>query len=287
MPISQINTNSIANGAVVAADLATGSVTNEKIDTVAASKLTGAVPLANGGTGSATQNFVDLTTNQTAAGNKTFSGNTSITGSFSGDIFTDNTSTGANAELANPSNVIVEVTNGSLSAIRSIVAPTTVKKFTLTNRTGGPVLIENEGSGATAANRILTGTGADIEIADNSSVEMYYSDTETRWYVVGGAGGASLGVDTISGASLTCDTKSFQKVRYTGGSAQTLTTLNFDDLPDGGRLVITGSSDTNTLTIPTTIANVRMNGERVLYQYSAIEFIKDNTDLVEVSRNGI
>jgi hypothetical protein len=61
MPISQINTNSIANGAVVAADLAAGSVTNEKIDTVAASKLTGTVPLANGGSGTTTgQGIVPL-----------------------------------------------------------------------------------------------------------------------------------------------------------------------------------------------------------------------------------
>jgi Collagen triple helix repeat (20 copies)/Chaperone of endosialidase len=34
---------------------------------------TGVLPIANGGTGSATQNFVDLTTNQTIAGTKTFS----------------------------------------------------------------------------------------------------------------------------------------------------------------------------------------------------------------------
>jgi hypothetical protein len=38
-----------------------------------ASGVTGILPLANGGTGSATQNFVDLTTNQTIAGIKTFS----------------------------------------------------------------------------------------------------------------------------------------------------------------------------------------------------------------------
>ena len=37
------------------------------------SGVTGILPLANGGTGSATQNFVDLTTNQTIAGTKTFS----------------------------------------------------------------------------------------------------------------------------------------------------------------------------------------------------------------------
>lgn len=46
MPISQIVTNSIAAGAVVADDLADGSVTNSKIVTVAATKLTGTVPKA-------------------------------------------------------------------------------------------------------------------------------------------------------------------------------------------------------------------------------------------------
>jgi hypothetical protein len=34
----------------------------------------GVVPIAHGGTGSATQNFVDLATNQTISGNKTFNG---------------------------------------------------------------------------------------------------------------------------------------------------------------------------------------------------------------------
>jgi hypothetical protein len=42
--------------------------------------VTGVVAVANGGTGSAPQNFIDLTTNQTATGNKTF------TGTLSGDV---------------------------------------------------------------------------------------------------------------------------------------------------------------------------------------------------------
>jgi len=40
--------------------------------------VTGTLPVANGGTGSASQNFVDLTTNQTAAGNKSFTGATTL-----------------------------------------------------------------------------------------------------------------------------------------------------------------------------------------------------------------
>jgi hypothetical protein len=41
--------------------------------TPSATSMSGILPVANGGTGSATQNFVDLTTVQTVAGNKTFS----------------------------------------------------------------------------------------------------------------------------------------------------------------------------------------------------------------------
>ena len=45
-----------------------------------ASEVTGVLPVANGGTGSATQNFVDLTTAQTAAGIKTWSNNAIFNG---------------------------------------------------------------------------------------------------------------------------------------------------------------------------------------------------------------
>jgi plastocyanin len=41
-----------------------------------------ALPIANGGTGSTTQNFVDITTTQTIAGNKTFSGATTLNGAL-------------------------------------------------------------------------------------------------------------------------------------------------------------------------------------------------------------
>lgn len=63
-----------------ATTIATGSVTNAmlagSIDLT--SKVTGTLPIANGGTGSATKNFVDLTTAQTIAGAKYFSDSVSI-----------------------------------------------------------------------------------------------------------------------------------------------------------------------------------------------------------------
>lgn len=72
-------------------------VTNAQIESVDGSKVSGVVAIANGGTGSSTQNFIDLTTDQTSiAGNKTFSGVLSLSSgsaatpsmTFSGDTDT-------------------------------------------------------------------------------------------------------------------------------------------------------------------------------------------------------
>lgn len=61
--------------------------------TVTATHLAAPLPVAQGGTGSATQNFVDLTTAQTVAGNKTFSG--ALVGSTTLAIAGASTLTGA------------------------------------------------------------------------------------------------------------------------------------------------------------------------------------------------
>ena len=62
----------VANGAITTSKLANGSVTNAKIS--------GPISIANGGTGSSTQNFVDLTTDQTIAGKKEFSSDIKVNG---------------------------------------------------------------------------------------------------------------------------------------------------------------------------------------------------------------
>jgi hypothetical protein len=59
----------------------TGTVPNAANASTAVN-VTGVVQIANGGTGSATKNFVDLNTDQTVSGNKTFAG--TLTGNGSG-----------------------------------------------------------------------------------------------------------------------------------------------------------------------------------------------------------
>lgn len=69
-----------ATSAATATDLACSGtcVGDAEIAALAATKLTGTVAIANGGTGSATKSFVDLSTNQTVLGSKVFDGGVEI-----------------------------------------------------------------------------------------------------------------------------------------------------------------------------------------------------------------
>jgi len=71
-----------------------------------ATAYSGILPIANGGTGSSTQNFVDLTTAQTVAGAKTFS--STITGNVTGNL------------TGNASGTALTVTQAAQTAITSV-----------------------------------------------------------------------------------------------------------------------------------------------------------------------
>lgn len=104
-----------AAGAGLADNLSSACVlciTDARISSVDASKITGVLPVNRGGTGSSTQNFVDLTTNQTVGGNKTFTGTISGNGSGLTNLNGGNISIGSiTADRLAPS---VAQTNSSL-----------------------------------------------------------------------------------------------------------------------------------------------------------------------------
>ncbi len=64
--------------------------TPNAIFSASAAAVTGIVPVANGGTGSATLNFVDLSTTQIVGGSKTFSSNLLVTGTLSASAMSQN-----------------------------------------------------------------------------------------------------------------------------------------------------------------------------------------------------
>ena len=131
-----------------------------------ANSLSGTIPIANGGTGSSIQNFVDLTNDQTIAGNKTLTGNASVGGalnvngsitanaSISSEITANFTITANNAKdyngkviICNP-NSSISITINNSSPLPSGFNLMVVQK-SATNNT----ITFSAGSGATIVNR--------------------------------------------------------------------------------------------------------------------------------------
>lgn len=119
------------------------------------------------------------------------------------DIQPDPTTTGSDATLFYTNILashlpIMRLENGSLVSVAMLANPEQGKEVTIINATGNDITIRND-VGATAANRILTGTKADIVLKDEASIvvkyDSYENASEGRWMVIGGVG-AEGGGDT-------------------------------------------------------------------------------------------
>lgn len=141
--------------------------------------------------------------------------------------------TGANQTLSTTTTKYVRLTAaGTLTSVDMIPAGTQGQELVLINLTGAPVSLNNE-TGGTAANRILTGTGAAVSLADNASIPLTYDTSEARWMVTAGTGGGGSGsLDTI-----------FQ---LTGSDIATWATGDNATFLGGGTISGTFASDTST-----------------------------------------
>ena len=170
----------IANNAVTTAKIVDANVTGAKLATgavdLASTKVTGILPIASGGTGSATQNFVDLSTNQSSiAGNKTFTGATTLSGGLSssggttlgGNLISTPTVLSSATTLSGTSNNIIYLNASTAFTVTLPTTPTngTTYRFIKTNTTTTVPTLARGGSdtimGATShviysANRIVT-----------------------------------------------------------------------------------------------------------------------------------
>jgi hypothetical protein len=185
--IDTINTTSIpakvtgpasaTDNAVARYDLTTGKLIQNSVVIV-------------GDTGAVT-GVTDLTASGTVQAGTTTS-TAKIIGSESNDA-----ATGSNATLTSPASPEVRLTSGSLVSVDMIPAGTGGQIIILTNATGSAVTI-NDNTGGTAANRILTGTKAALNLADEATLILKYDATEARWMVIGGTGaGGGAALSTV------------------------------------------------------------------------------------------
>lgn len=124
--------------------------------------VTGVLPIANGGTGSSSKNFVDLTTGQTVAGSKVFSTNPTLSSLTSGSVVI--TGTGGLISQDN-SNFFWDATNHRLG----IGTTTPATKLEIQNSTGSAVSFYL-GNGNIGDNAIDLG----YLQSTNNAAEMYF-----------------------------------------------------------------------------------------------------------------
>jgi len=201
---------------------------------------------------SATQRGAMSTGTQTLAGAKTwtglgtfsagglFTGNLRAEALLSVDDETDSTATGANADVGPYTKTLVRFTDAGLLSIRNIENTVGQQLLLLSNQTTVDIDIVND-SGGTAAERIITGTGANLTLTANASLLLCYDTVISRWIVIGGSGSGSGGgqftTQDFSSTTLTTTADGFQRWRWTGGVA-TLASIDSTLIPDGGVITI-------------------------------------------------
>lgn len=126
----------------------------------------------------------------------------------------------ANASTGNLDNVAtVDANSNPVGAIRFSGAAPVLRGLAggADNRqldlitTGGPLQINNEDANSTAANRIITGTGGNVTIADESTASVVYDAASSRWRLKLGAApeitpGANNTVATSNGSAVVWQT---------------------------------------------------------------------------------
>jgi hypothetical protein len=133
--------------------------------------------------------FLNTSTNQTLSGDITFSGQQIFNGLHRLSV-TTNSATGAIVALA-PTTPITEFT-GAVTSVSGVTSGASGATVMFINRSGSPFTVLDEDAGATAGNRIRTGTGASITLTNNASILLSYAG-DSRWHVVGGTGSSSAG----------------------------------------------------------------------------------------------
>lgn len=128
---------------------------------------------------------VKLAGTQTVTGEKTFTAAAKLNLPAIPQV--SDSSTGNIDALDTSANVAVRLT-GAAPVLRGVANGADGKLAIVVNASGVDVLVENEDAAPTAANRIITGTGADLTLANTASIWLQYDATSSRWRIIGGSG---------------------------------------------------------------------------------------------------
>ncbi|HEX3082770.1 MAG TPA: hypothetical protein VHQ86_06005, partial [Candidatus Saccharimonadia bacterium] len=130
-------------------------------------------------------------------GNLTLANTGSLRTQRASDFSTTGTTNDANLGASS----LVRLTGASAQTITGIAGGVDGRILTIVNAGTNNAVISNQGAGSTATNRILTGTGADINLLADASITLVYDSGASRWRVTGAAsataGGSFINNSTV------------------------------------------------------------------------------------------
>jgi hypothetical protein len=156
-----------------------------------------------------------------------------VTGNMAVEQSNNNVATGADADVVSISRSSLRLTNASLTSVRTLCTNSGAgavvggSLLVLTNATGADITIIDQAAGGTAEYRILTGTGANLTLANTASLLLIYDGTTQRWRVIGGSGsGSNTGtvqeVTTVTNADYTATSSDEVIIVTTGNTDRTI-----------------------------------------------------------------
>lgn len=105
---------------------------------------------------------------------------------------------------------------GSAADLHMVASPSAGKLYVVINETGSSITVKND-TGATAANRIYTGTGVDFTLKNNAAITLVYDSGLSRWVLAGGSGGGGLQPTPVS-SGLTAQAGTHYLTNTAGGA---------------------------------------------------------------------
>lgn len=230
---STVTTNANLTGTVASVGNAT-SITNASIDLT--TKVTGILPVAQGGTGSTTRNFVDLTSTETIGGGKTFS---SILTGTAGVTITGatviNVSGTAQTQIGNGSTGALFVGSGNNTQQISM-AETGTKTVTLGSTGTTSSMLIQAGTNPIIQSTQQPATGVVQRISNTiDTVDTFITNTTPQGAITASIGDTAY--DNTSGIQY-----------YKGSGTSTLTGWEHIPSEQYFRLIATGTAITTTST---------------------------------------